>query len=184
MPREFEDFELRPVKEGFCHLCGNLWHTKPGNSLPEYLKYGVWELAGFQVLQRGSRKKTILLCNDCLSLVHLTSMEVMRAHLKWLDQELKVADAEGRRPRISEVGYHLLMDYRKRLQKELGPKNSWFAGKCTLCTFPVVVTQPDAELFPHADYWWYCSNPKCERHSPGTHTDDMEQPEWVQLSEV
>jgi hypothetical protein len=57
--------------------------------------------------------------------------------------------------------------------------NSWFTGVCGSCKFPVVVTQPDSELFPHSDYQWYCSNPSCENHTRKTHTGDMEVPNWL-----
>jgi len=60
--------------------------------------------------------------------------------------------------------------------------SSWFSGECTKCGYNVVVTQPDADEHPVADYWWYCSNKKCEHHDEGQHTGDMENPEWVDLS--
>ncbi len=59
--------------------------------------------------------------------------------------------------------------------------SSWFTGICKICGFPVVVTQPDWEKYPTDDYWWYCSNKKCEFHKEGKHTGDMEQPEWVRI---
>jgi hypothetical protein len=57
---------------------------------------------------------------------------------------------------------------------------SWFTGTCKICGFNVVVTQPDVDKYPHDDYWWYCSNKKCEKHEIGEHTGDMEQPDWVE----
>lgn len=60
---------------------------------------------------------------------------------------------------------------------------SWFRSRCNLCGFNVVVTQPDATAFPRDDYWWYCSNKACSKHSVGEHTGDMEWPEWVELDE-
>ena len=62
----------------------------------------------------------------------------------------------------------------------MGNENSsWFTGICKECGYPIVVTQPDAERFPTADYWWYCSNKKCKNHQEGEHTGDMEYPEWM-----
>jgi hypothetical protein len=57
--------------------------------------------------------------------------------------------------------------------------SSWFSGICKECGYNVVVTQPDSQAFPIDDYWWYCSNKKCEKHIKGEHTGDMEIPEWV-----
>ena len=59
--------------------------------------------------------------------------------------------------------------------------DTWFAGICKDCGNNVVVTQPDAENHPHDDYWWYCSNKKCDHHHPGEHTGDMEKPVWVKF---
>jgi hypothetical protein len=63
----------------------------------------------------------------------------------------------------------------------LPDQRSWFAGTCTDCGYNVVVTQPDPEIDPCADYWWYCSNKKCKNHAQGQHTGDMENPDWVEL---
>lgn len=49
---------------------------------------------------------------------------------------------------------------------------------CKLCHYPVTVTQPDSENFPTDDYWWYCMNKKCTNHT-GTHTGDMDYPDWI-----
>jgi hypothetical protein len=58
---------------------------------------------------------------------------------------------------------------------------SWFTGFCKLCKFNVVVTQPDNDKFVFCDYWWYCSNKKCDMHIEGSHTGDMEIPDWVEI---
>ena len=65
-----------------------------------------------------------------------------------------------------------------------GVNLSWFTGKCVLCRFPVVVTQPDIKSYPDADYWWYCSNKGCVHHALGVHTGDMEIPAWVEQSHL
>ena len=57
---------------------------------------------------------------------------------------------------------------------------SWLSGQCRSCGFPLVVTQPDFERFPTADYWWYCSNKKCIHHEEGEHTGDQEFPSFDQ----
>ena len=46
-------------------------------------------------------------------------------------------------------------------------RDSWFAGLCRLCGYKVIATQPDVKCFPTKDYWWYCSNKKCEKHKEG-----------------
>lgn len=56
---------------------------------------------------------------------------------------------------------------------------SWFSGICKKCGFNVVVTQPNIEIEPTADYFWYCSNKKCIKHLEGEHTGDMETPTFV-----
>lgn len=56
---------------------------------------------------------------------------------------------------------------------------SWFCSTCKICGYNVVVTRPDPITHPTSDYWWYCSNKKCEHHHPGSHTGDMEAPSWV-----
>ena len=63
-------------------------------------------------------------------------------------------------------------------------RDSWFAGLCRLCGYKVIVTQPDVKRFPTKDYWWYCSNKRCEKHREGQHTGDMEHPYWVKLYSV
>ena len=55
--------------------------------------------------------------------------------------------------------------------------SSWMSGSyCRVCGHPVVMTQPTE---PGCDYWWYCSNKKCEQHHPGEQTGDQEMPHWV-----
>ena len=61
----------------------------------------------------------------------------------------------------------------------MSARSSWFAGLCNKCNYNVVITQPDETIDRYADYWWYCSNKKCEHHEKGEHTGDMEKPEWV-----
>ena len=56
---------------------------------------------------------------------------------------------------------------------------SWFSGVCKKCGYNVVVTQPNIETHPYADYCWYCSNKKCAKHLEGEHTGDMEVPNFV-----
>ncbi len=58
--------------------------------------------------------------------------------------------------------------------------SAWLVSNtvCKLCQYPVTITQPDWENFPGNDYWWYCMNKKCVNHA-GTHTGDMEEPDWV-----
>jgi hypothetical protein len=56
--------------------------------------------------------------------------------------------------------------------------SSWTSGYCRDCGYKVIVTQPDIDKHPTADYWWYCSNKKCKHHHPGEHTGDQEQPPW------
>ena len=57
--------------------------------------------------------------------------------------------------------------------------SSWILGQCKKCDFPIVVTQPDPDDTTHSDYWWYCSNKKCENHLVGEHTGDMEEPSFI-----
>ena len=54
---------------------------------------------------------------------------------------------------------------------------SWFAknSRC-VCGYNIIVTQPSDGS--GMDYWWYCSNKKCEHHS-GEETGDMDCPDWV-----
>ena len=54
---------------------------------------------------------------------------------------------------------------------------SWISGYCKDCGYNVIVTQPNSEKYPAADYWWYCSNKQCKNHL-GEHTGDMEHPNW------
>ena len=69
----------------------------------------------------------------------------------------------------------------------MGMPSSWLSGVCSICDYPVVVTQPseatepvDYDLY---DYSWYCSNPDCENHSPPVGTGDMSNPKWVKKSD-
>lgn len=56
---------------------------------------------------------------------------------------------------------------------------SWFTGKCKICSYEVVVTQPNKDNH-HIDYLWYCSNKECENHA-GQHTLEGYYPTWVSL---
>lgn len=66
----------------------------------------------------------------------------------------------------------------------LCPGDSWMApnkGCCMFCGFPVVVTQATT---PGEDYAFYCSNPKCEKHSPIENMGDLDWPDWCITPEV
>lgn len=78
--------------------------------------------------------------------------------------------------RINELLRALEPDNSEDKDNEL---SSWFAGICRACGYKVIITQPDSERCPGNDYWWYCSNKKCRYHEHGTHTGDMERPEWT-----
>ena len=57
------------------------------------------------------------------------------------------------------------------------PSNSWLGGTCSVCGYPVVMTQG-----LRWDYRYYCSNPDCTNHTAHLEDDlgDQEdKPKWV-----
>ena len=75
------------------------------------------------------------------------------------------------------VAARVFEGFRERQALEMA---SWLTGTCNECGFNVVVTQPDSEKFPTADFQWYCSNKQCSNHA-GEHAGDEEAPEWVKF---
>jgi hypothetical protein len=120
----FEFLKLVPVSKGFCLTCGAQWRGKGLKSMPkrvrekceadkteppEYLKYGLWEVRGPQALERNQLKKTVRLCNDCLTALHLATKQLASSHLEWLREEKEERERQELRPRCGMVGHMLLL---------------------------------------------------------------------------
>ena len=113
MPKNLEHMELRPKGQAFCLFCGIQWKAKedpkpPADPLSIDLKFGIWEVLGFQAIYRGGRKNSIKICNDCLTLLRIAAKPITDIHLEWLRQEIERSEGGGGPPRISIIGMSLL----------------------------------------------------------------------------
>lgn len=108
MPKDFKHMELRPKPNGFCFLCGTRWTPKPDpkDRLPAHKRFGLWEVCGHQALHKGQRKKSVKICNDCLTLIRLASKDITTFHLQWLQVEME--ESQGS-PRMSPIGQSVLV---------------------------------------------------------------------------